>query len=163
MSHVLSEAPGRSPPGHPEKPHARTAFDKDTRKGVAQLMLTRLHQRVTAVPPLLTRAALAVGLAVYAMLAAAGTALAQQGGGGGQIEGAIQSAVDWFSGIMVSVGTLGILVAAAFWIASGPNERRREKATAWLGACAAAVAIGFLAPAIVGLIETWTGGASGGG
>lgn len=97
------------------------------------------------------------------MLMNAETALAQGsgGGGGGQVEGALQSAVDWLSNIIVVVGTLGLLVASVFWIFSGSNERRREKATGWVASCGIAIAVAFLAPSLVTLIQSWTGGGGG--
>jgi hypothetical protein len=96
---------------------------------------------------------------VVIMLMNAETALAQgSGGGGGEVEGALQSAVDWLSNIIVVVGTLGLLVASVFWIFSGSNERRREKATGWVASCGIAIAVAFLAPSLVTLIQSWTGG-----
>jgi hypothetical protein len=99
---------------------------------------------------------------VVIMLMNPETALAQ-GGGGGAVEGALQSAVDWLSNIIVVVGTLGLLVASVFWIFSGSNERRREKATGWVASCGIAIAVAFLAPSLVTLIQSWTGGGGGGG
>ena len=100
---------------------------------------------------------------VAIMLMNAETALAQGsgGGGGGEVEGALQSAVDWLSNIIVVVGTLGLLVASVFWIFSGSNERRREKATGWVASCGIAIAVAFLAPSLVTLIQSWTGGGGG--
>ncbi|WP_084709463.1 TrbC/VirB2 family protein [Rubrobacter aplysinae] len=97
---------------------------------------------------------------VVLMLMSADNALAQGsgGGGGGAVEGALQSAVDWLSNIIVVVGTLGLLVASVFWIFSGSNERRREKATGWVASCGIAIAVAFLAPSLVTLIQDWTGG-----
>lgn len=101
---------------------------------------------------------------VMLMLANADTALAQGGGGGGgAVEGAIQSAVDWLSNLITVLGTLGLMVAAVFWLFSGSNDRRRQAATGWLVTCALAVGVAFLAPELVDLIESWTGGGGGGG
>jgi hypothetical protein len=116
----------------------------------------------------LRRISLAISVAglvwITTTLATTATAYAQAGGGGGggaDISGAIDQAVTWLSGLMVGLGTLGVMASAVFWIISGPNSRRRESATSWMGACLAAVAIGFLAPSIIGLIQTWTGGGGG--
>lgn len=110
---------------------------------------------------------LVISVALYTsvvlMLASADTALAQGSGGGGEVEGALQSAVDWLSNIIVVAGTLGLLIAAVFWIFSGSNERRREKATGWVASCGIAIAVAFLAPSLVSLIQSWTGGGGGGG
>lgn len=112
---------------------------------------------------------LVISVALYTsvvlMLITADTALAQGGGGGGggEVEGALQSAVDWLSNIIVVAGTLGLLIAAVFWIFSGSNERRRQAATGWVASCAIAIAVAFLAPSLVTLIQEWTGGGGGGG
>lgn len=96
--------------------------------------------------------------AVMLMLANADTALAQ----GGAVEGAIQSAVDWLSNLITILGTLGLMIAAVFWLFSGSDERKRQRATGWLVTCALAIGVAFLAPELVDLIGSWTGGGGGG-
>ena len=104
---------------------------------------------------------MALQVATLALLADARTAFAQQGGNAGAIEGALEAAVDWLSGIVVTVGILGLIVAAIFWNFSGSNERRREKATGWIVGCVLAIAVAFLAPSIVALLQDFTGGGGG--
>lgn len=99
--------------------------------------------------------------AVMLMLANADTALAQSGGGGA-VEGALQSAVDWLSNLITILGTLGLMIAAVFWLFSGQDERKRQRATGWLATCALAIGVAFLAPELVDLISGWTGGPGGG-
>lgn len=104
--------------------------------------------------------------AVMLMLANAETAAAQSGGGGGgsdPVGGAIQSAVDWLSNLITILGTLGLMIAAVFWLFSGSDERKRQRATGWLVSCALAIGIAFMAPELVDLIGTWAGQGGGGG
>lgn len=101
---------------------------------------------------------------VMLTLANADRALAQAGGGGGgEVEGALQSAVDWLSNLITILGTLGLMIAAVFWLFSGSDERKRQRATGWLATCALAIGVAFLAPELVDLIGGWTGGGQGGG
>ncbi|MDN5696690.1 MAG: TrbC/VirB2 family protein [Rubrobacter sp.] len=101
---------------------------------------------------------------VMLTLANADTSLAQGGGGGGgEVEGALQSAVDWLSNLITILGTLGLMIAAVFWLFSGSDERKRQRATGWLATCALAIGVAFLAPELVDLIGGWTGGGQGGG
>lgn len=110
---------------------------------------------------------LALYTTVMLTISSAEPALAQGegggGGGGGAIEGAIQSAVDWLSNLITILGTLGLMVAAVFWLFSGSDERKRQRATSWLVTCALAIGVAFLAPEFVSLISDWTGGGQGGG
>lgn len=110
---------------------------------------------------------LCAALAVVAatMLANAPQALAGSGATSGspdQVQGTLDNAVQWASGIVVSAGVLGLILASLVWIFSGSNERRREKATSWVVGCIAAIAVAFLAPSIVALLQDWTGGGGGG-
>ena len=96
--------------------------------------------------------------AVMLMAANADTALAQSD----PVGSAIQSAVDWLSNLITILGTLGLMIAAVFWLFSGSDERKRQRATGWLVTCALAIGVAFLAPELVDLIGSWTGGGGGG-
>lgn len=102
--------------------------------------------------------AVAAYSAMFVMAVNARQALAQDSGA---IEGALESAVDWLSGIVVVVGVLGLIVASIFWIFAGSDERKRQRATGWVASAALAIAVAFLAPSIVALLQEWTGGGGG--
>lgn len=102
-----------------------------------------------------------IAILAFSAIANARTVLAGEGatdGDPGAVEGALEAAVDWISGIVVTAGVLGLIAAAIVWIFSGSNERRREKATGWVVGCVLAIAVAFLAPGIVALMQEWTGG-----
>ena len=102
-------------------------------------------------------AALAV-CAVYMAFVVHGTAFAQQGGGGGDVvQSALQKAIDWISGLMVALGTLGFLIAVCVKAVAGTNEGRHHMAHMGMAGAAIAVVAGLLAPGIMEIVAGFAG------
>lgn len=100
------------------------------------------------------------------MSVAAGPAFAGEGAASGspdQINTTIDNAVQWFSGIVVGLGVLGLIVASLFWIFAGANSRTKERAGGWVIGCVLAITVAFLAPSIVATLQEWTNAGGGGG
>ena len=145
-----------------QEPGTRAGFGADT---IWRVAASRVSATGASLHGAISERILIWSVALYSavmlMLANADTALAQSGGGGA-VEGALQSAVDWLSNLITILGTLGLMIAAVFWLFSGQDERKRQRATGWLATCALAIGVAFLAPELVDLISGWTGGPGGG-
>lgn len=88
-------------------------------------------------------------------------AYAQNGGGGGGdvVQSALQKAIDWLSGLMVALGTLGFLISVCIKAVAGTNESRHHMAHMGMAGAAIAVVAGLLAPGIMQIVAGFAGGA----
>ena len=146
-----------------QEPGTRACFGADTIWRVAASRVSATGASLHgAVSERILIWSVALYSAVMLMLANAETAAAQSGGGSDPVGGAIQSAVVWLSNLITILGTLGLMIAAVFWLFSGSDERKRQRATGWLVSCALAIGIAFMAPELVNLIGNWAGQGGGG-
>lgn len=112
--------------------------------------------RLTACRTAYLLAALAI-CALYLAFIAHGTAFAQQGGGD-VVQSALQKAIDWLSGLMIALGTLGFLISVCVKAIAGTNEGRHHMAHMGMAGAAVAVVAGLLAPGIMEIFAGFAGG-----
>jgi hypothetical protein len=122
---------------------------------------------LAALEPPLARAAkylffaLVVTLSLYVSLTVfAQPAFAQAGG---QIQGAIDNATDWLSGIMTSLGGLGMIASIGVKAVARTNENMHHAAHMGMTGSGIAIVAGLLIDDIIGLMESFAGGGGGGG
>ncbi len=105
--------------------------------------------------------ALVVTLSLYVSLTVfAQPAFAQAGG---QIQGAIDNATDWLSGIMTSLGGLGMIASIGVKAVARTNENMHHAAHMGMTGSGIAIVAGLLIDDIIGLMESFAGGGGGGG
>ncbi len=105
--------------------------------------------------------ALVVTLFLYVALTVfAQPAFAQAGG---QIQGAIDNATDWLSGIMTSLGGLGMIASIGVKAVARTNENMHHAAHMGMTGSGIAIVAGLLIDDIIGLMESFAGGGGGGG
>lgn len=96
--------------------------------------------------------------AFYAAFVVTGTAHAQD-----VVQGALQNAITWLSGLMVALGTLGFLISVCIKAVAGTNEGRHHMAHMGMAGAAVAVVAGLLAPGIMEIVAGFAGGGGAGG
>ena len=82
---------------------------------------------------------------------------------GGQIQGAIDNATDWLSGIMTSLGGLGMIASIGVKAVARTNENMHHAAHMGMTGSGIAIVAGLLIDDIIGLMESFAGGGGGGG
>jgi hypothetical protein len=82
---------------------------------------------------------------------------------GGRIQGAIDNATDWLSGIMTSLGGLGMIASIGVKAVARTNENMHHAAHMGMTGSGIAIVAGLLIDDIIGLMESFAGGGGGGG
>lgn len=85
-------------------------------------------------------------------------AFAQQGGDGGRIQSTIDNARGWLSGIMVSLGGLGMIASIAIKAVARTNENMHHAAHMGMTGSGVAILAGLLVNDIINLLRSFTGG-----
>lgn len=101
-------------------------------------------------------AALALWVAFH--FAAPEAALAQQGGDGGRIQGTIDNARNWLSGLMVSLAGLGMIASIAVKCVARTNENMHHAAHMGMTGSGIALIAGLLINDIISLLQSFVGG-----
>lgn len=83
-------------------------------------------------------------------------AFAQQGGG--RIQGTIDNARNWLSGIMVSLGGLGMIASIAIKAVARTNENMHHAAHMGMTGSGVAILAGLLVNDIINLLRSFVGG-----
>ena len=96
------------------------------------------------------------------LLVGADLALAQDNGGGGGgagagIQGAIDKAAAWLSGIMTSLGSLGLIASIGYKAIARTNENMHHAAHMGMAGSGVAIVAGLLMNDIVGLFSSFAG------
>lgn len=67
--------------------------------------------------------------------------------------------------LITGFGGVAMLACCIVWMLSGSNDKRREKATSWMGTIIVATCIGLAVPLIIGILQQLIpqGGGGGGG
>jgi hypothetical protein len=100
----------------------------------------------------------ALTLWVALQFAAPEAALAQQGGDGGQIQGTIDNARNWLSGLMVSLAGLGMIASIAVKCVARTNENMHHAAHMGMTGSGIALIAGLLINDIISLLQSFVGG-----
>jgi hypothetical protein len=100
-------------------------------------------------------AALALWVALH--FAVPEAALAQQGDGG-RIQGTIDNARNWLSGLMVSLGGLGMIASIAVKAVARTNENMHHAAHMGMTGSGIALIAGLLINDIISLLQSFVGG-----
>ena len=101
--------------------------------------------------------AVALAISVVCLTFVAGTAAYAQQGGGDVVQSALQKAIDWLSGLMIALGTLGFLISVCVKAVAGTNEGRHHMAHMGMAGAAIAVVAGLLAPGIMEIVAGFAG------
>lgn len=96
------------------------------------------------------------------LLVGADLAFAQSNGGGGGgagsgIQGAIDKAAEWLSGIMTSLGSLGLIASIGYKAIARTNENMHHAAHMGMAGSGVAIVAGLLMNDIVGLFSSFAG------
>jgi hypothetical protein len=129
--------------------------DEEPRDGLAAAVL-----RLTGLAPrnwvwVFAAAACAVILFAGLSLGMAEPAYAQEGG---RIQGTIDNARNWLSGIMVSLGGLGMIASIAIKAVARTNENMHHAAHMGMTGSGVAILAGLLVNDIIDLLRSFTGG-----
>ncbi len=94
-----------------------------------------------------------------ALVAFADPALAQgvDGGSTGNLEAAGTKFYDWLQSIMMLLAGIGFLIAAAWWVFAGSNDRRKQQGTSGMICALGAFGAAALVPDLLAAVAEWTG------
>lgn len=81
---------------------------------------------------------------------------------GGRIQGAIDNATDWLSGIMTSLGGLGMIASIGVKAVARTNENMHHAAHMGMTGSGIAIVAGLLIDDLIGLMESFASGGGGG-